>query len=66
MKVKVFSLEGNRQLLDGGSMFGNAPRAVWEKWCPPDSLGRIELACRSLLIQIEGKNILLEAVSPIF
>ena len=30
-------------------MFGNAPRAVWEKWAAPDDLNRIELACRALL-----------------
>ena len=59
--VVISSLEGNRQLLDGGAMFGNAPKAVWQKWCPPDELNRVELACRSLLVQVEGKNILLEA-----
>ena len=56
----ITSVEGNRQLLDGGSMFGNAPRPVWEKWIAPDSLGRIPLACRCLLIEVEGKNILCE------
>ena len=60
-KVKLFSIDGNTQLLDGGSMFGNAPRPVWEKWTKVDELGRIELACRSLLIQYNGLNILLEA-----
>jgi glyoxylase-like metal-dependent hydrolase (beta-lactamase superfamily II) len=60
-KVKIFSINGNTQLLDGGSMFGNAPRVVWEKWTNVDELGRIELACRSLLIQYNGLNILLEA-----
>ena len=60
-KVKLFSIDGNTQLLDGGSMFGNAPRPVWERWTNVDELGRIELACRSLLIQYNGLNILLEA-----
>lgn len=32
-------------------MFGNAPRSVWEKWCPPDSSSRIDLNCRALLVQ---------------
>ncbi|HAG92254.1 MAG TPA: MBL fold hydrolase, partial [Bdellovibrionales bacterium] len=41
-------------------MFGNAPRAVWSKWTSPDEQGRIDLACRSFLIQWEGHNILLE------
>ncbi|MGE0525619.1 MAG: MBL fold metallo-hydrolase [Bdellovibrionales bacterium] len=42
-------------------MFGNAPRPVWEKWIPPDSVGRIPLACRSLLIEFEGIKLLCEA-----
>jgi len=41
-------------------MFGNAPRAVWEKWTAPDEQGRIELACRSFLVQWKGLNILIE------
>lgn len=56
----IYSLEGNHQRLDGGAMFGNAPRAVWEKWAPPDSVGRIDLACRALLIEHSGKRILCE------
>lgn len=60
MSVHISSLEGNRQKLDGGAMFGNAPRAMWEKWLKPDELGRIELACRSLLIECDGKVILCE------
>jgi len=59
--VYIYSVEGNTQLLDGGSMFGNAPRPVWEKWVSVDSLGRIELACRSLLVKYNGLTILLEA-----
>lgn len=56
----ITAIEGNRQLLDGGSMFGNAPRPVWEKWIKPDERGRIPLACRCLLIEHEGKKILCE------
>ena len=44
---------GNSQKLDGGSMFGNVPRALWSRWLEPDDLGRIPLACRALLIEIE-------------
>ncbi len=41
-------------------MFGNAPRAIWEKWCPADDQGRILLACRALLVEIQGFRILCE------
>lgn len=35
-------------------MFGNAPRAVWERWIAPDERHRIPLACRAMLIREEG------------
>ena len=57
----ITSIEGNRQLLDGGAMFGNVPRPVWEKWIAPDEIGRIPLACRCLLIEFgNGKTALCE------
>lgn len=59
--MKLWSIRGNTQRLDGGAMFGNAPRAVWEKWAVPDELNRIELACRALLASpLEGKTVLFE------
>lgn len=42
-------------------MFGNAPKAMWEKWIPPDAVNRIPLACRCLVVRDEGRVILLEA-----
>src|SRR3546814_17912966 len=45
--MKLWSIEGNSQKLDGGAMFGNAPRAMWAKWMAPDEHNRIPLACRS-------------------
>ncbi len=58
---KIHILEGNSFKLDGGSMFGNAPKVVWERWMPPDELNRISLTSRCLLIQTEmGNNILIE------
>lgn len=42
-------------------MFGNAPRALWSRWMAPDDQNRIPLACRCLLVQEEGRNVLLEA-----
>ena len=58
--ILISSVEGNSQWLDGGAMFGNAPRAVWEKWIPPDEKARIPLACRSLLIESGTDKILCE------
>ena len=59
--MKLWSILGNSQKLDGGAMFGNAPRAMWEKWSSPDSENRISLACRALLASpISGKTVLFE------
>lgn len=56
----LYSVEGNTQKLDGGAMFGNAPKALWEQWTPPDERNRIDLACRGLLVREEGRWILFE------
>jgi glyoxylase-like metal-dependent hydrolase (beta-lactamase superfamily II) len=59
--MKLWSILGNSQKLDGGAMFGNAPRALWEKWLPPDPDNRVPLACRALLVEgINGKRVLFE------
>jgi glyoxylase-like metal-dependent hydrolase (beta-lactamase superfamily II) len=48
--------------LDGGAMFGNAPKALWMRWMVPDEQNRIDLAARALLLQTsKGENILFEA-----
>jgi glyoxylase-like metal-dependent hydrolase (beta-lactamase superfamily II) len=62
MPVNAWSIMGNQQRLDGGAMFGNAPKALWVRWIEPDSENRIPLACRALLIREEsGRTILFEA-----
>jgi glyoxylase-like metal-dependent hydrolase (beta-lactamase superfamily II) len=59
--MKLWSICGNTQRLDGGAMFGNVPRAMWEKWIQPDEAHRIPLACRALLADgLDGKRVLFE------
>src|SRR5512138_2775512 len=41
-------------------MFGNAPKAMWERWIPPDERNRIPLACRCLVMRDNGRIILFE------
>ncbi len=61
MTRTLTAIEGNRQRLDGGAMFGNAPRAVWERWIPPDERHRIPLACRAMLVrEPDGRQVLVE------
>jgi glyoxylase-like metal-dependent hydrolase (beta-lactamase superfamily II) len=60
MRIEV--LEGNSQKLDGGAMFGNAPRAVWSRWTDVDSQNRIELATRGLYVEFDdGMKVVFEA-----
>lgn len=60
--MKLWSVLGNSQKLDGGAMFGNAPRAMWARWASPDEHNRIDLACRALLASpLAGRTVLFEA-----
>ena len=59
--MQLFALEGNRQMLDGGAMFGHAPKALWSRWVTADQHNRIPMACRCLLwITDDGQKILFE------
>jgi len=59
--MKLWSILGNSQQLDGGAMFGNAPRVMWAKWLAPDAQNRIPLACRALLASpLNGRTVLFE------
>jgi len=59
--LKASAIVGNSQRLDGGAMFGNAPRALWSRWLPPDEAGRVPLACRALLLDDGERRVLFEA-----
>ncbi|ACY12977.1 MBL fold metallo-hydrolase [Haliangium ochraceum] len=54
------SILGNSQRLDGGAMFGNAPRALWTRWLTPDEHNRVPLACRCLLVREDERTVLFE------
>jgi len=68
MSYELQSIEGNRQWLDGGAMFGNVPRPLWSRWIEPDERHRIELATRAFLVRdlFGGRNLLLEAGIGVF
>jgi glyoxylase-like metal-dependent hydrolase (beta-lactamase superfamily II) len=54
------SVLGNSQQLDGGSLFGNAPKSMWQSWIRPDDHNRIPLACRCLVVRDGSRTILFE------
>ncbi len=63
---KISSIAGNTQRLDGGAMFGNAPRALWSRWSEPDDDNRIPLACRAMLVDEPDRRVLFETGIGVF
>ncbi len=58
--MKITSIPGHSFRLDGGSMFGNAPKEMWKKWFRADRKNRIRLGSRALLLSTGEMNILFE------
>jgi glyoxylase-like metal-dependent hydrolase (beta-lactamase superfamily II) len=58
--MQLYSVLSNAFKLDGGAMFGNAAKAVWERWLPADDHNRIRLATRALLLISKKETILFE------
>jgi glyoxylase-like metal-dependent hydrolase (beta-lactamase superfamily II) len=53
-------LDAGRFALDGGSMFGVVPKALWSRLVKPDAQNRISEACNCLLLEKDGQRILIE------
>jgi len=60
-KALFTSVNGNMMGLDGGAMFGNAPKALWQKWTRADDKNMIDIASRCLLVETGRSRILFEA-----
>ncbi|RDI44322.1 glyoxylase-like metal-dependent hydrolase (beta-lactamase superfamily II) [Falsibacillus pallidus] len=59
--VKLTWLNGGVTNMDGGAMFGVVPKPLWENKYPVNEKNQIELRTDPILLQLEGKNILIEA-----
>lgn len=59
-KYSAHSIEAGRFGLDGGAMFGVVPRPLWSRKTTPDEAGRIPLSTRCLLLEGEGRLILID------
>ncbi|MEK7448741.1 MAG: MBL fold metallo-hydrolase [Planctomycetota bacterium] len=57
-KLEIYPVCDGYFKLDGGAMFGVVPKPLWSKRMPADENNRIQMALFCLLIQTEGKNIL--------
>ena len=53
-------LEGGTTRLDGGAMFGVVPKPVWQRKYPFNEKNQIELPTDPILIQYQGKNLLID------
>ena len=58
-KVNSYILDLFR--LDGGAMFGSVPKSLWEKEIPADEKNRIQLCTRVLVLEGEGRKILIDS-----
>ncbi|WP_026690711.1 YtnP family quorum-quenching lactonase [Alteribacter aurantiacus] len=59
-QVKITWLNGGVTHMDGGAMFGVVPKPLWEKKYPVNERNQIELRTDPMLLQVNGKNILVE------
>jgi glyoxylase-like metal-dependent hydrolase (beta-lactamase superfamily II) len=58
MNVDIFNIANFR--VDGGAMFGVVPKALWSRVYGADENNLIVLTLRSLIVQTEGRNILVD------
>ena len=47
--------------LDGGSMFGVIPRAMWQRMIPPDDNNLIDMHTNLFVLRAHGKNMIFDA-----
>lgn len=59
--MELHSVLSNAYRLDGGAMFGNTPKPLWEKWIPADERNRLSLATRAFLAVTQENVVLLDA-----
>lgn len=59
--TKLTWLRGGVNYLDGGAMFGVVPKPLWSKKYPCNENNQIELRTDPILIQTNGKNLLVDS-----
>ncbi|MBM3958564.1 MAG: MBL fold metallo-hydrolase [SAR202 cluster bacterium] len=59
--ITVRVLSDGSYLMDGGSVFGQVPRVIWEQQAKPDRRNRVRLGLNCLLVQTPDLNILVDA-----
>ena len=58
--MKLYVINTGRFKLDGGAMFGVVPKSLWKSANPPDENNMCSLAMRCLLVESDGRLILID------
>ena len=58
--MNLYSIHTGNFKLDGGAMFGVVPKSIWNKINPSDENNMCDWAMRSLLVEDEGRLILID------
>lgn len=59
-KATLSWLNGGVNFLDGGAMFGVVPKPLWTRKYPVNEKNQIELRTDPILLQLDGKNYLID------
>ena len=59
--MKLYTINAGHFKLDGGAMFGVVPKSMWKKLNPPDENNLCNWAMRCMLIEDEGRLILIDS-----
>ncbi|MEJ8765803.1 MBL fold metallo-hydrolase [Oceanobacillus sp. HCA-5259] len=60
-RAQLTWLRGGVNHLDGGAMFGVVPKALWARKYPADEKNLIELRTDPILLQLDGRNYLIDS-----
>ncbi|RDX02788.1 YtnP family quorum-quenching lactonase [Listeria kieliensis] len=60
-EIKIDWLRGGELHLDGGTMFGVVPKALWSKKYPVNEKNLVPTRTDPIFVQFQGKNILIDA-----
>lgn len=58
--MKLYTINTGHFKLDGGAMHGVVPKSIWQRWNPADDNNLCSWAMRCLLIETEGRLILVD------
>jgi glyoxylase-like metal-dependent hydrolase (beta-lactamase superfamily II) len=59
--IRIHLLNDGTVHVDGGGPFGLVPRTLWSRYLPPDDENLVPMILNSLLVQVGGRNLLVDA-----